>query len=165
MTAPLIIRELDGPVARLTLNRPEKRNALSRALLAELSGALDELAGMTEVRSLVLSGAGAAFCAGMDLKEAAASDETLGVDPVADMVLREFASLLDRLHTFPKPTIAAVHGDVLAGGAGLMAACDLAVATVTARFGYPEVRRGLVPAIVMHSLSRRSATAGRGNCS
>jgi len=155
MSEPLVIRELKGPIALLSLNRPEKRNALSRALVAELGGAIDELADKREIRALVLSGAGPSFCTGMDLKEAAAIDETTSADSTADLLVREFAGLLVRLHNFPKPTIAAVHGDVLAGGAGLMSACDLAVATATARFGYPEVRRGLVPAIIMHDLSRQ----------
>jgi methylglutaconyl-CoA hydratase len=155
MPEPLVIRQIKGPVALLTLNRPDKRNALSRALLSELSGAIDELAGEQDIRAIVLTGAGPSFCTGMDLNEAAATDETPGAPSAADLILREFAGLLDRLHGSPKPTIAAVHGDVLAGGAGLMSACDLAVATPTARFGYPEVRRGLVAAIVMHDLSRQ----------
>jgi methylglutaconyl-CoA hydratase len=155
MSKPLVVCELKESVALVILNRPEKRNALSRALVAELSGAIDELAGKPEVRAVVLAGAGPAFCTGMDLNEAAAIDETPGTDSSGDLLIREFAGLLDRLHGFPKPTIAAVHGDVLAGGAGLMSACDLAVAAASARFGYPEVRRGLVPAIIMHDVSRQ----------
>ena len=100
-------------------------------------------------------GAGTAFCAGMDLKEAAAIDAAADAEEQTIATLQEFADLLQRLHTLPKPTIAAVNGDALAGGAGLMAACDLAVAAENARIGYPEVQRGLVAAIVMHDLTRQ----------
>ena len=91
----------------------------------------------------------------MDLKEAAAIDAAPDAEQQTIATLQEFADLLQRLHTLPKPTIAAVNGEALAGGAGLMAACDVAVAAETARIGYPEVRRGLVAAIVMHDLTRQ----------
>jgi methylglutaconyl-CoA hydratase len=91
----------------------------------------------------------------MDLKEAAAMDATPDGEHAMVAVLKEFADLLHCLHTLPKPTIAAVNGDALAGGAGLMAACDMAVAAETVRIGYPEVRRGLVASIVMHDLIRQ----------
>jgi methylglutaconyl-CoA hydratase len=103
----------------------------------------------------VVTGAGAAFCSGMDLKEAAEIDSTPDGEHVIVAVLKEYADLVHRLHTLPKPTVAAVNGDALAGGAGLMAACDMAVVAETARIGYPEVRRGLVAAIVMHDLVRQ----------
>ena len=103
----------------------------------------------------MLTGAGTAFCAGMDLKEAAAIDAAADAEQQTIATLQEFADLLQRLHTLPKPTIAAVNGDAIAGGAGLMAACDVAVAAEDARIGYPEVRRGLVAAIVMHDLTRQ----------
>ena len=108
------------------------------------------------VRVVVLTGAGSAFCSGMDLKEAASADERSRVRASrrsrSSSSLPTCSSICTRL---PKPTIAAVNGDALAGGAGLMAACDLAVAAETARIGYPEVKRGLVPSIVMHDLSRQ----------
>jgi methylglutaconyl-CoA hydratase len=155
MTASLLAREDRGRVAVLTLNRPDQRNALSRALLAQLRDAVDELSVDEKTRALVLTGAGPSFCAGMDLKEAAAMDAALDSEQQTIATLQEFADLLQCLHTMPKPTIAAVNGDALAGGAGLVAACDLVIAGEHARIGYPEVRRGLVPAIIMHDLCRQ----------
>ena len=155
MSAKLVIREDRGSVAILTLNRPERRNALSRALVAELRDVLDEVSVDEPIRVVVLTGAGSAFCSGMDLKEAASVDDASESERNTIAFLQEFADLLQCLHTLPKPTIAALNGDALAGGAGLMAACDLAVAAETARIGYPEVKRGLVAAIVMHDLSRQ----------
>jgi methylglutaconyl-CoA hydratase len=154
MSTKLIQREDRGAIAILTLNRPEKRNALSRALVAELRDTLEQLSADERVRVVVLTGAGSTFCSGMDLKEASAAGDPES-ERVAIAILEQFADLLHYLHTLKKPTIAAVNGDALAGGAGLMAACDLAVAAVTARIGYPEVKRGLVPSIVMHDLSRQ----------
>jgi methylglutaconyl-CoA hydratase len=155
MNTRLIIRENRGLVAVLTLNRPDRRNALSRALLAQLRDTVDELGVDLGVRAVVLTGAGVAFSAGMDLKEAAEMHASADGEYTMVAVLKEFADLLQCIHTLPKPVIAAVNGDALAGGAGLMAACDLAVASETARIGYPEVRRGLVAAIVMHDLTRQ----------
>jgi methylglutaconyl-CoA hydratase len=155
MSVKLVGRTDRGPVSILTLNRPQQRNALSKALVAALRDALDKVILAEKVRVVVLTGAGSAFCSGMDLKEAAALDDVPESELKTIAVLQEFADLLQRLHTSPKPTIAAVNGDALAGGAGLMAACDLAVAAESARIGYPEVRRGLVPAIVMHDLCRQ----------
>ncbi len=155
MSARLVLREDRGPVAVLTLNRPERRNALSRALLAQLRDAVDEVGVDLSMRALVLTGVGVAFSTGMDLKEAAEMHAAADGEYAIIAVLKEFADLLQCIHTLPKPVIAAVNGDALAGGAGLMAACDLAVASETARIGYPEVRRGLVAAIVMHDLTRQ----------
>jgi methylglutaconyl-CoA hydratase len=155
MSAPVLNRDDRGPVAVFTLNRPERRNALSHELLVQLRDALDQVTVDVGVRAVVLTGAGTAFCAGMDLKEAAEVDAAPEGEHAIVEVLTEFADLLQCLHTLPKPTIAAVNGDALAGGAGVMAACDLAIAAETARIGYPEVRRGLVAAIVMHDLTRQ----------
>jgi methylglutaconyl-CoA hydratase len=154
MSTPLVIREDRGPITILTLNRPDQRNALAGALVAELRDTIDQISVDERVRVLILTGAGSAFCAGMDLKEAAA-DTSSEAEQRTVARLEEFADLLERLHTLPKPTIAAVNGDALAGGAGLMAACDVAIAAETARIGYPEVRRGLVAAIVMHDLTHQ----------
>jgi len=154
MTAILVSREDRGPVAVLTLNRPQECNALSRALMAQLRDAVDQLSVDLQIRVVVLTGAGPAFCSGMDLKEAAAIDASPDAEPATIATIQEFADLIQRLHTLPKLTVAAVNGDALAGGAGLMAACDVAIAAETARIGYPEVLRGLVPAIVMHDLCR-----------
>jgi methylglutaconyl-CoA hydratase len=155
MSTQPLLREDRGPVAILTLNRPDRRNALSHDLLAQLRDVLDEVGVDTSVRAVVVTGAGAAFCSGMDLREAVEMDATPDGEHAMVAVLKEFADLLHCLHTLPKPSIAAVNGDALAGGAGLMAACDMAVAAEAARIGYPEVRRGLVAAIVMHDLIRQ----------
>ena len=155
MSARLVSRDDRGPVAVLTLDRPLQRNALSRALLAQLRDALDKVSVDEKIRAVVLTGAGVAFCTGMDLKEAAAMDAAADAEAQTIGTLEEFADLLQRLHTLPKPTIAAVNGDALAGGAGLMMACDLAIAAETARIGYPEVKRGLVAAIIMYDLTRQ----------
>jgi methylglutaconyl-CoA hydratase len=143
----------DGPVAVLTLARPEKRNALSRNLMACLRDELDRIAKTPGVRSVVLTGEGSVFCSGMDLKEAAAAGESAEAEHAGVIAMREYADLIRRLHTLPQPVIAALNGDALAGGAGLMAACDLAVAVPSARIGYPEVLRGLAPVVVMHDLT------------
>jgi methylglutaconyl-CoA hydratase len=154
MAEPLVTRSDDGPVAILTLNRPDKRNALSRALMTELEHHLDRAGREPRVRSVVLAGAGPVFCAGMDLAEAAKERQGAEAEQNAVVALQIYADLLQRIHSLPKPTIAAVHGDALAGGAGLMSACDFAVAADRARVGYPEVLRGLVPSVVMFDLTR-----------
>src|SRR5262249_22543954 len=152
MHEPLVTRTDDGPVAILTLNRPEKRNALSRDLMTELEGQLDRAGRDPRVRSVVLTGAGPVFCAGMDLAEAAKERNGAESEAHAVIALQVYADLVQRIHTLPKATIAAVHGDALAGGAGLMAACDFALAADRAGMGYREVMRGFVPAVVMSDL-------------
>ncbi len=150
----LILYEVQGPTALLTLNRPDRRNALSRALIAALHEAIDRAAADPAVRALIVTGAGPVFCAGMDLAELqeslAAGAETT---PFWDDALR-LARLYDRLYTLPKPSVAAVNSAAVAGGAGLVSVCDLAVSVPGAKFGYPEVRRGLVAAMVMPHLLR-----------
>ncbi len=154
MTDLLVTRDDDGPVAILTLNRPDKRNALSRGLMTELERQLDRAGCEPKVRAVVLTGAGTVFCAGMDLREAARERDGAEAEHQAVVTLQEYADLVQKLHALSKPTIVAVNGDALAGGAGLMAACDFAVASSMARVGYPEVLRGLVPAVVMYDLTR-----------
>lgn len=145
-----------GPVVTLILNRPARRNALSRALITALGDTIDELAHEREVRSVILAAEGPVFCAGMDLHET----ERLTGDPEGETLAvqdaQAFAHVLDRLHRLPVPTIAAMQGDALAGGAGLALACDLVVMAREARIGYPEVLRGLAPAIVLHDLTRQA---------
>ncbi len=148
----LVLFERRGAAAIVTINRPEKRNALSRALIAGLGDAFAAAEADAAVRSVILTGNGPAFCAGMDLDELRG---TLGEQ--AEMVwddAAKLAALYERIHAFPKPTIAAVNGVAVAGGAGLVTVCDLAIAETGARFGYPEVRRGLVAAMVMPHLLR-----------
>src|SRR5947207_1019430 len=132
MSARPLFRDDRGPIAVLTLNRPERRNALSRELLAQLRDAVEGVGVDVGIRAVVLTGAGAAFCAGMDLKEASEIDAGPDGEHAIIEVLNEFADLLQCIHNLPKPTIAAVNGDALAGGAGVMAACDVAVPAATA---------------------------------
>jgi len=155
MSDELVRYESRKPAVVLTLNRPDRRNALSRDLIAALTEAFGRARDDATVRCVILTGAGNAFCAGMDLAELQES-LTAGKGqqaPVWDDALR-LAKLYDLIYTLPKPTIAAVNGAAVAGGAGLVSACDLAVAVPEARFGYPEVRRGLVAAMVMPHLMR-----------
>lgn len=148
----LIESTLSSRTAILRLNRPDKRNAISRRLIAELHAAFSQAISDPDVRVIVLTGNGPAFCAGMDLEELQASltltKETLWKD--AD----DLGKLFDLIYTSPKPTIAAVNGAAVAGGAGLMTVCDLAISVPAAKFGYPEVRRGLVAALVLPHLLR-----------
>lgn len=147
-----LLIQRDGPVARLTLNRPDKRNALDDHLIGVLKTALRELDADPDIRVIGISGAGKDFCAGADLSalrriaEAPVMENLADVDSLAGLFL-----LLRRLR---KPTVALVHGRALAGGCGLATACDLVLAAESARFGYPEVRIGFVPAMVMAILRR-----------
>jgi methylglutaconyl-CoA hydratase len=146
----------------IIFNRPEKRNALSRQLLAELDQALEDLHRQKSVRSVVLTGAGPAFCAGMDLSEmleTSKSDQAHAQWSEDALVYRD---LLERMLRFPKPLIAAVNGPALAGGAGLMLACDIVVAADTATFGLPEPLRGLVAGVVSPLLAFRAGAGAAG---
>jgi methylglutaconyl-CoA hydratase len=154
MTDPLVLYTSRPQIAILTLNRPDRRNALSRTLIADLTAAFERAGTDAAVRCVILTGAGPVFCAGMDLAELQESlDAPAEATPVWDDALR-LARLYDLIYTLPKPTIAAVQGAAVAGGAGLVTVCDLAVAVPEAKFGYPEVRRGLVAAMVMPHLLR-----------
>jgi len=148
----LVRYEIRASAVVLTLTRADKRNALSRQLIADLDAAVRRAAVDPAVRCVILTGDGPAFCAGMDLDELRS---TLTAD--ADVIwsdAQRLSELFDRIYTLPKPTIAAVNGAAVAGGAGLVTVCDLALSVPTARFGYPEVRRGLVAAMVMPHLIR-----------
>jgi methylglutaconyl-CoA hydratase len=135
----------DSGIAKITLNRSEKRNALSFQLLSELIDALDEVEKST-AQVLILTGAGKAFCAGMDLEELKTLTGKSHAENVADS--KKMARIFRRLYEFPKPTIAAVNGAAIAGGTGLATMCDFTLAVPEAKFGYTEVRIGFVPAIV-----------------
>jgi methylglutaconyl-CoA hydratase len=142
----------EGGILTLTLDRPEKRNALSSALIDALHGAIDAADLDAEVRVLVLTGAGKDFCAGADLDELLASaDATPEANEASALRL---GTLFTRLREIPKPVVAVVRGRALAGGAGLMTACDIVLAGDGAQVGYPEVLRGFVPAMVMTMLRR-----------
>jgi methylglutaconyl-CoA hydratase len=154
MSAEPVRYEHRGPAALLTLNRADKRNAISRELIAALDAAVARAAADPAARVVILTGAGPAFCAGMDLAELAATlTDRPEESPVWDDANR-LAALFDRIYSLPKPTVAAVNGPAVAGGAGLVSVCDLALAVPAAKFGYPEVRRGLVAAMVLPHLSR-----------
>ena len=146
--SPLVLISRQGAVTTVTLNRPEKRNALNVALLEQLCASVAAAESDAAQRVFVLRGAGAVFCSGLDLMEAA--------DPaVADASAELIGRTLGILATTRLVTIAAVQGAAIAGGAGLMSACDFAVATADAKFGYPEIRRGIVPALIMTFLRRQ----------
>jgi methylglutaconyl-CoA hydratase len=146
---PVVLVEKQSPqITLVTFNRPERRNALTLELLAELCAALDAASEQPEQRILILRGAGAAFCTGLDLKEAA--DQTKA-HATAEMV----ANTLVAISQTRLITVAAVHGAAVAGGAGIMSACDFVVAAEGTKIGYPEVRRGLVAGLVMTFLRRQ----------
>jgi methylglutaconyl-CoA hydratase len=150
----LVLYEARPPAVLITMNRADKRNALSRDLISGLAAAFERARDDKTARCVILTGAGPVFSAGMDLAEL---QESLTApkehSPVWEDALR-LAKLYDLIYTLPKPTIAAVNGPAVAGGAGLVTVCDLAAAVPEARFGYPEVRRGLVAAMVMPHLLR-----------
>ena len=146
----LLTSVVDG-VARVTLNRPEVRNALSRTLVAELSAALAACEADPATRVVVLSGAGdKAFCAGADLKGVGDRGTTLE----ARESFSGLARILEAIPTMKTPVIAQVHGYALAGGCGLVAGCDVAIASDDAVFGLPEIKVGLLPLIVMAPILR-----------
>ena len=146
MTYQSIIIEVDGPVGILTMNRPDRHNAFDELLIEELTRGLDELEAHPAVRVVVLSGAGKSFCAGADLnwmKRAAGytHDENL-----ADA--KKLAELMRTLNDLKKPTVARVQGPAYGGGVGLVACCDIALATFDAQFALTEVKLGLIPAVI-----------------
>src|SRR6266478_10125523 len=146
---PTVLIEKRTPqITVLTLNRPERRNALTIELLAELISAIHVASEEPQVRILILRGAGVAFCTGLDLKEAA--DQTKA-HATAEMVANTLITI-SQTHVV---TVAAVHGAAAAGGAGIMSACDFVVAAARTKIGYPEVRRGLVAGLVMTFLRRQ----------
>ena len=146
---PVILVEKESPqISVITLNRPARRNALTIELLTELCAAINVASDQPEQRVLILRGAGAAFCTGLDLKEAA---DTTNAHATAEMV----ANTLVAISQTRLVTVAAVHGAAVAGGAGIMSACDFVVAAERTKIGYPEVRRGLVAGLVMTFLRRQ----------
>jgi methylglutaconyl-CoA hydratase len=149
-----IATEADLTLTTITLNRPERRNAISPQMMEELGGALDEAAA-SRVRAVILTGEGRAFCAGMDLDllqstASASPEETLEA-------ARKMARVFLALYRFPKPVIAAVNGAAVAGGCGLATLCDFTLAVPEAKFGYTEVRIGFLPALVSVFLMRQIA--------
>lgn len=149
-----VLTEVDerSGVNRIVLNRPNRRNALNATLVAELKDALALAEADDRVRVVGISGAGPDFCAGADLREVQASIEEGALASLADA--ESLGELLLLLRRIEKPVVALVQGRALAGGCGLATACDLVVASEDARFGYPEVKLGFVPAMVMAILRR-----------
>lgn len=137
MTGPLVTVEVERGIRRLTLNRPDKLNALSLPMVAELSASLAEAAGDRDTRVVVLAGAGRSFCAGYDLTE----DLTADVGELQVVLRRDLDRLLE-LFDLPQPIIARVQGHCLAGGCDLMMLCDIVVAAEDAVFGWPEITFG-----------------------
>lgn len=152
---PLVKVQVHDHTATVTLNRPGKRNALSRGLLKELHQAFDDLHQERQVRGVILAAAGQSFCAGMDLSEmlAVTDQHDKHVQWHADSLV--YHELVDTMLRFPKPLVAAVNGAAVAGGAGLVMACDLVVASDEASFGFPEPRRGIVAGMVAPLLAFR----------
>ncbi|MEX2583222.1 MAG: enoyl-CoA hydratase-related protein [Gemmatimonadota bacterium] len=151
-TGDPLLYEVRGPIAWITLNRPEKRNALSRALIEGLREALRRAADDGEVRVVAMAGAGNDFCAGADLGELGGLQDASVAENLDD--IEALAGLILEIRALNRPVVAVVHGRALAGGCGLASACDLVLAREDATFGYPEVRIGFVPAMVMAILRR-----------
>ena len=148
----MLLSQVADGVLSLTLNRPEKRNALDSGTISALTAALQQAELDPAVRAVAIRGAGKDFCAGADLDELLASaDKAPEENEKAAAKLGEVFSVIRRV---PKPVVAVVQGRALAGGAGLATACDLVVAASSSQFGYPEIQRGFVPAMVMTMLRR-----------
>lgn len=156
----------DAGIATVTLDRPDKRNAISFELLSELLAVLDEVEA-SRAQILILTGAGKAFCAGLDLEELKSLLGKTQAENLADS--ERIARVFRRLYDFPKPTIAAVNGAAIAGGTGLATMCDFTLAAREAKFGYTEVRIGFLPALVSsilvwqvgHKIARDLLVSGR----
>ena len=140
MTYGTIILETHGGVAKLTLNRPERLNALNQAMLDEINDALDRVETDETIRALIVTGAGSAFSSGFDLKEQMERRPT-GIDTWRGILRKDFDTVIRFWH-LSKPTIAAVNGHCLAGACELALACDLTIAADTAVFGEPELKFG-----------------------
>ncbi len=152
MTQPKVLYQLQDGIARITLNRPDKRNALDGELVAQLKEAVAASANDQQCRVVLLSGAGTDFCSGADL---AGLEKTAQASVLNNMAeARNMAEVFLMMRNHPRPIIAAVHGRALAGGCGIATACDIILASESAQFGYPEVNIGFVPAMVMAILRR-----------
>ncbi len=152
-SSPVLLSEDRGAVRTLTMNRPDKRNALDTELTTALLHALEHAGADDAIGAVVLAGAGHGFCAGADL------DEFRHLTPENQHLVTHRADLTCRLHmalqNLPKPVVSAAHGAAVGGGAGLAIGCDMMVASTDLKFGYPELRHSIVPAIVMTGLQRQ----------
>jgi methylglutaconyl-CoA hydratase len=147
-----VLYSVEGSVARITLNRPEKRNALNDELIDALKSSLEQADQTDQVRVVVISAAGKDFCSGADLSALQKIAEGSITENVEDA--RSLMDLFNLMRQVRVPVVAAVRGRALAGGCGLATACDIVLASASARFGYPEVKIGFVPAMVTAILRR-----------
>jgi methylglutaconyl-CoA hydratase len=147
-----VLFTIEDNVARITLNRPEKRNALNETLVSGIKEALREATTVEALRVVVITGAGKDFCSGADLESIQKISEASVSENVEDA--RALMDLFESIREVPFPVVAAVRGRALAGGCGLASACDLVLAASSSRFGYPEVKIGFVPAMVLAILKR-----------
>jgi methylglutaconyl-CoA hydratase len=154
MSTSLVLYSIQAPAAVLTLNRPDKRNALNRQLIGDIKSAFERARDDVAARCIIVIGAGPSFCAGMDLAELSETLDQPNESEVVAADAQRLSGLYEFIYTLPKPTIAAINGPAVAGGAGLVTVCDLALADPAAKLGYPEARRGLVAAMVMPHLLR-----------
>jgi len=159
----LIKTKKHAPSGTIVIDRPEKRNALSRHCMLQLKQALEDFHQERSVRAVILTGAGNCFCAGMDLQEM--QDAQREQDPQAQWYedAQQYKQLVEYMLRFPKPLIAAVNGPAIAGGAGLVLACDLVIASRQASLGLPEPRRGLVAGLVAPLLNFRLGASQAAN--
>lgn len=158
-----VIVKKNLPSGTIVLNRPDKRNALTRQLIADLAQAFDDLHQERKVRAVILTGSGTAFCAGMDLSE---MQETAQQPSARDQWYEDslqYRDLLDKMMQFPKPIIVAVNGPAVAGGMGLVLASDIVIADGAARFGLPEPKRGIVAGMVAPLLAFRLGGSAAAN--
>jgi methylglutaconyl-CoA hydratase len=153
-----ILYSVQESIARLTLNRPDKRNALNDELVSEFKDALEAAAHDESVRVVLVTGAGKDFCSGADLASLQRISQAGVEESMASA--RVMGELFVEMRRYPRPIIAAVRGRALAGGCGLATACDLILAAESAQFGYPEVNIGFIPAMVM-AILRRSVSEKR----
>jgi methylglutaconyl-CoA hydratase len=151
----VVLSSIDGSIARITLNRPEKKNALNDELISQLRQALIDAAANEAIRAIVIVGSGSDFCSGADLAALEKISKATAAENAADV--QSLLELFVLIRQLPVPVIAAVHGRALAGGCGLATSCDIVLAASTARFGYPEVKIGFVPAMVT-AILRRNVT-------
>jgi len=148
-----ILIDLEPPVARIILNRPEVHNAFNAAMIRELTSALEEIKNRTEIRVLVLTGQGKSFCAGADLNWMRDIINYSFEENLRES--RELADLMYQLDELPLPTIARINGATIGGGNGFHAACDIAIASEEAIFSLSEVKIGLIPAVISPYVIRR----------
>ena len=147
-----VLSSIDGAIARITLNRPEKRNALNDQLIGALKEALVASAANEGAMVIVISGSGTDFCSGADLAALEKISQSTAAANASDA--RALLELFVLIRSLPIPVVAAVHGRALAGGCGLATSCDIVLASENAQFGYPEVKIGFVPAMVTAILRR-----------